>query len=40
MAWSDQVFSYCERGGAPGFWAEPLNALSNGAFIITGLIAA
>jgi Ceramidase len=40
MALSDQVFSYCERGGDPSFWAEPLNAISNGAFIIAGLIAA
>ena len=40
MAWSDQVFSYCERGGDPSFWAEPLNAVSNGAFIIAGLVAA
>jgi hypothetical protein len=40
MAWSDQVFSYCERGGDPTFWGEPLNAVSNGAFIIAGLIAA
>ena len=40
MDWSDQVFSYCERGGDPGFWAEPLNAVSNGAFIIAGIVAA
>jgi hypothetical protein len=39
MDWS-KVFSYCERGGDPSFWAEPLNAISNGAFIIAGLIAA
>ncbi len=39
MDWT-KVFSYCERGGDPGFWAEPLNAISNGAFIIAGLIAA
>ncbi|MFZ1991903.1 MAG: ceramidase domain-containing protein [Alphaproteobacteria bacterium] len=39
MDWS-KVYSYCERGGDPSFWAEPLNAVSNGAFIIAGLIAA
>jgi len=39
MDWS-KVYSYCERGGDPAFWAEPLNAISNGAFIIAALIAA
>jgi hypothetical protein len=39
MDWS-KIYNYCERGGDPGFWAEPLNAISNGAFIIAGLIAA
>lgn len=39
MDWS-KVYSYCERGADPSFWAEPLNAISNGAFIIAGLIAA
>ncbi len=38
MDWS-KVYSYCERGADPSFWAEPLNAISNGAFIIAGLIA-
>jgi len=40
MAWGDKIYSYCERSGDPSFWAEPLNAISNGAFIIAGLIAA
>jgi hypothetical protein len=40
MNWSAQVFRYCERGADPGFWAEPLNALSNGAFIIAAIAAA
>lgn len=40
MAWGDKVYSYCERGGDPSFWGEPLNAISNGAFIIAALIAA
>ena len=39
MNWS-KVYSYCERGGDPSFWAEPLNAISNGAFVIAGLIGA
>lgn len=34
-----QVFIYCERGDDPSFWAEPLNAVSNGAFLIAGLAA-
>jgi len=29
---------YCERLG-PGLWAEPLNAASNAAFILAGLVA-
>jgi hypothetical protein len=37
MDWS-KVYSYCERGGDPAFWAEPLNASSNGAFILAALI--
>jgi hypothetical protein len=40
MDWYAKIYSYCERGGDPAFWAEPLNAVSNGAFIIAGLIAA
>lgn len=27
---------YCERGHDPSFWAEPLNAVSNVAFLIAG----
>ena len=40
MALSEHVFNYCERGWDASFWAEPLNAISNGAFIIAGLVAA
>jgi hypothetical protein len=29
---------YCERGGDPGFWGEPLNAITNGAFLIAGFL--
>ena len=27
--------AYCERSGDPSFWAEPLNALTNFAFIVS-----
>lgn len=37
-AW-DQVDCYCERALNPDFWAEPLNALSNLAFIFAALMA-
>ena len=40
MLWTDHVFRYCERGFDPGFWAEPVNALSNAAFLIVALLAA
>jgi hypothetical protein len=30
---------YCERAGDPAFWGEPLNAISNAAFVLAGLIA-
>ena len=40
MDWQQKIFRYCERGGDPGFWAEPLNAISNGAFIMAALAAA
>jgi hypothetical protein len=36
MAWSDPVIAYCERLG-PGFLAEPLNALSNLAFVVAAI---
>ena len=37
MAWSDKIYSYCERGSDPAFWAEPVNAVSNGAFLIAAV---
>ena len=37
MALTDSVDIYCERLG-PEFWAEPVNAISNLAFIIAALI--
>lgn len=33
----DKIFAYCERGLNPAFWAEPLNALSNVAFLIAAV---
>lgn len=39
MDWSLQLFHYCERGSDPSFWAEPFNAISNGAFAIAALAA-
>lgn len=38
MDWSRRIDGYCERVG-PEFWAEPVNAVSNGAFIIAGIVA-
>lgn len=35
----DKIFAYCERGTDPSFWAEPLNAVTNAAFVIAGLAA-
>jgi hypothetical protein len=32
MDWTAPIDLYCERAG-PGFWAEPLNAVSNAAFL-------
>lgn len=40
MNLTEKIYMYCERGGNPAFWAEPLNAISNGAFIIAALVAA
>jgi hypothetical protein len=40
MAWDDQIFRYCERGQEGAFWAEPLNAVTNGAFLIAAVLAA
>ena len=37
--WHDKIYSYCERGGDGSFWAEPLNAWSNGAFHLASILA-
>ncbi len=38
MNWSEPIDIYCERIG-PAFWAEPVNALTNIAFLIAALAA-
>ncbi|MGV6873567.1 ceramidase domain-containing protein [Pseudochelatococcus sp. B33] len=38
MDWTQAVDIYCERTDA-GFWSEPINAISNGAFVLVGLFA-
>ena len=39
MDWQRQIFAYCERGLEAAFWAEPLNAVSNAAFLIAAGLA-
>jgi hypothetical protein len=39
MNLSERVFFYCERGTSPELLAEPLNAASNGAFLLAALVA-
>lgn len=38
MHWSQAVDLYCERTD-PSFWAEPVNAVSNAAFLIAAAVA-
>jgi hypothetical protein len=38
-SWMEHIFRYCERGQDPSFWAEPLNAVSNAAFLIAAVVA-
>lgn len=40
MDWDQKIYRYCERGHDPAFWAEPFNAISNGAFLLAALFAA
>lgn len=40
MILAAEIFRYCERGQDAGFWAEPVNAVSNLAFIIAAFVAA
>lgn len=39
MDWTAAVDGYCERLG-PGFWAEPVNALTNAAFLVAAAVMA
>lgn len=39
LSWSEPLFNYCERGQDPAFWAEPLNAASNAAFLVAAVSA-
>lgn len=39
MDWTASVDGYCERLD-PGFWAEPVNAVTNAAFLIAALVMA
>jgi len=34
-----KIFAYCERGLSATFWAEPLNAVTNAAFLIAAVLA-
>lgn len=36
MGWTATIDIYCERMGA-GFWAEPVNALTNAAFVLAAI---
>lgn len=38
MSWLEPVDLYCERTD-PSFWAEPINAFTNGAFLIAAALA-
>jgi hypothetical protein len=35
---SQQLFLYCERGLLPGLWAEPINALTNAAYLVAAAV--
>ena len=39
MNLGEKIFIYCERGQDPSFWAEPLNAVTNAAFILAAIAA-
>ncbi len=40
MSWDEKIYRYCERAGDPAFWAEPVNALTNVAFLIAAAVCA
>ncbi|KRS14749.1 membrane protein [Roseovarius atlanticus] len=39
MDWTRAIDAYCERTD-PGFWAEPVNAVTNATFVIAALVMA
>lgn len=39
MDWSAPIDAYCERLG-PGYWAEPVNAVTNAAFLLAAAVMA
>ena len=39
MDWTQAIDAYCERTG-PEFWAEPVNAVTNAAFLVAALVMA
>jgi hypothetical protein len=39
MDWFERVDNYCERTG-PDYWSEPVNALTNAAFLVAALVMA
>ena len=39
MSLGEKIFIYCERGQDPSFWAEPINAVTNAAFVFAALAA-
>jgi len=36
MKWTDHIDGYCERLD-PSFWSEPVNAVTNAAFVIAAI---
>jgi len=43
MDFTRRIYGYCERGFGPGpgadaFWAEPINAITNGSFILAAIL--
>ncbi len=39
MDWVDTIFSYCERAGDTGLFAEPVNTITNIAFFLAAALA-
>lgn len=38
MSIESKIFAYCERGTDPSFFAEPINAITNVAFVVAGIV--